>query len=139
MSQIHDVDSTGLCRRKPRVSLRARRSSMDSRSFSLVACRSSCSSSPTRSWSWVRFSLGVGVLGYHFIAGLNWVDALLNAAMILSGMGPVNTLDSDAAKLFASAYALFSGVAFITTTGILIAPVFHRVLHRFHIEENDLR
>jgi len=87
----------------------------------------------------VGFSLGLGLLGYHFIAGLNWVDSLLNAAMILTGMGPVDALTSDAAKLFASAYALFSGVVFITATGILIAPIFHRVLHRFHIEERDLR
>jgi hypothetical protein len=84
-------------------------------------------------------SLGLGILGYHFMAGLNWVDSLLNAAMILTGMGPVNALDSDAAKLFASAYALFSGVVFITATGILLAPIFHRMLHRFHIEERDLR
>ncbi|HEY6166723.1 MAG TPA: hypothetical protein VI454_01700 [Verrucomicrobiae bacterium] len=87
----------------------------------------------------VGFSLGLGVLGYHFIAGLNWVDSIMNAAMILTGMGPVNTLNSDAAKLFASAYALFSGMIFITATGILLAPIFHRVLHRFHIEERDLR
>ena len=87
----------------------------------------------------IGFSLVVGILGYHFIAGFNWVDSLLNAAMILTGMGPVNTLNSDAAKLFASAYALFSGVVFITATGILIAPIFHRVLHRFHIEERNLR
>ena len=67
------------------------------------------------------------------------MDALLNAAMILSGMGPVNALDSDASKVFASAYALLSGVVFISATGILLTPVFHRVLHRFHIEERDLR
>ena len=87
----------------------------------------------------VGSSLGLGILGYHFIAELNWVDALLNAAMILTGMGPVNTLSSDAAKVFASLYALFSGVVFITATGILLSPIFHRVLHRFHIEERDLR
>ena len=86
----------------------------------------------------VGFSLGLGILGYHFIAGFNWVDSLLNAAMILAGMGQVGTLNSDAAKLFASAYALFSGVVFISSTGILLAPAFHRVLHRFHIEERDL-
>jgi hypothetical protein len=85
------------------------------------------------------FSLGLGILGYHFIAGFTWVDSLLNAAMILTGMGPVNPLNSDAAKLFASAYALFSGVVFITATGILLAPIFHWVLHRFHIEQRDLR
>ncbi len=87
----------------------------------------------------VGFSLSLGILGYHFIAGLKWVDSLLNAAMILTGMGPVDALNSDAAKLFASAYALFSGVVFITATGILLTPIFHRVLHRFHIEERDLR
>jgi hypothetical protein len=85
------------------------------------------------------FSLGLGILGYHFIAGFDWVDSLLDAAMILTGMGPVGVLDSDGAKLFASAYALFSGVVFISATGILLAPIFHWVLHRFHIEERDLR
>lgn len=83
-------------------------------------------------------SLGVGVAGYHFIAGLHWVDSILNAAMILTGMGPVSPLNSDAAKLFAAAYALFSGLIFISATGILLTPIFHRVLHRFHIEERDL-
>ena len=85
----------------------------------------------------IGFSLAIGIAGYHFIAGFGWVDSLLNASMILTGMGPVGTLTSDAAKIFASAYALFSGVAFITATGILIAPMFHRVLIRFHIEEKD--
>ena len=87
----------------------------------------------------IGVSLGIGILGYHFIAGFNWVDSLLNAAMILTGMGPVGTLNTDAAKLFASAYALFSGVVFITATGILLTPIFHRVLHRFHFEERDLQ
>jgi hypothetical protein len=87
----------------------------------------------------IACSLGLGILGYHFIAGLPWVDSLLNAAMILTGMGPVDTLKSDAAKVFASAYALFSGVIFISASGILLSPMFHRVLHRFHIEERDLR
>ena len=84
-------------------------------------------------------SLGLGILGYHFIGGLKWVDALLDASMILSGMGPVSPLTSDAAKVFASMYALFSGVVFISATGILLSPVFHRVLHRFHIEQGDLK
>ncbi len=84
-------------------------------------------------------SLSIGILGYHFIAGLRWVDSLLDAAMILSGMGPVSPLPSDGAKVFASVYALFSGVVFISATGILLSPVFHRVLHRFHIEERDLK
>ena len=82
-------------------------------------------------------SLGLGMSGYHFIAGLPWVDALLNAAMILAGMGPVDSLQSDGAKVFASAYALFSGVVFVTSTGILLSPVFHRVLYLFHIEDKD--
>ena len=87
----------------------------------------------------IGFSLSLGILGYHFIAGLRWVDSLLDASMILAGMGPVSPLPSDAAKVFASAYALFSGVVFISATGILLSPVFHRVLHRFHIEERDLK
>jgi hypothetical protein len=87
----------------------------------------------------IAFSLCLGILGYHFIAGFSWVDSILNAAMILAGMGPVGTLNSNAAKLFASAYALFSGVVFISATGILLSPMFHRVLYRFHIEERDSR
>jgi hypothetical protein len=84
-------------------------------------------------------SLFLGLLGYHFIAHLDWIDSILNAAMILTGMGPVNTLTTTSAKLFASAYALFSGIVFITATGILLTPIFHRVLHRFHLEERDLK
>lgn len=84
-------------------------------------------------------SLGLGVLGYHFIAGLRWVDALLDAAMILSGMGPVSPLTSDSGKVFAAGYALFSGLMLIGATGIVLSPVFHRVLHKFHIEERDIK
>jgi hypothetical protein len=80
-------------------------------------------------------SLLVGLAGYHWVCDLGWVDSLLNASMILTGMGPVSTLSSDAAKLFASAYALFSGVAFLTTFSILIAPILHRILHRLHLNE----
>ena len=87
----------------------------------------------------IGVSLALGVLGYHFIVNLTWMDSLLNASMILTGMGPVSAMNSNAAKLFASAYALFSGLIFITATGILLAPIFHRVLHHFHIEELDLR
>jgi len=79
--------------------------------------------------------LGIGVLGYHHIAHLSWVDAVLNASMILTGMGPVAVLVTDASKLFASAYALFSGIVFLTATGIVLGPVVHRVLHRFHLED----
>jgi hypothetical protein len=79
-------------------------------------------------------SLAVGVAGYHWLGGFGWVDSILNASMILGGMGPVGELTATPAKLFASAYALFSGVLFIGLAGLLIAPVFHRVLHRFHWE-----
>ena len=82
-------------------------------------------------------SLAVGVLGYHVFAGLSWVDSLLNASMILTGMGPVDAVHSVAGKLFASGYALFSGVAFLTIVAVLLAPVFHRFLHRFHLELAD--
>ena len=83
----------------------------------------------------VAGALAVGVFGYHGLEGLPWIDAILNASMILGGMGPVNELHTSAGKLFASAYALFSGIIFITTTGILFAPFLHRFLHRFHLEE----
>jgi len=82
-------------------------------------------------------ALGVGVLGYHWIAGFDWIDSLLNASMILGGMGPVGELQSDSAKLFASFYALFSGLVFITVTGIVLAPVAHRVLHHFHLDDEE--
>ena len=87
----------------------------------------------------IAISLLLGILGYHFVARFSWIDSLLDASMILSGMGPVKNLNSDAAKVFASCYALFSGVVFISATGILLAPMFHRVLHRFHLEQKDLR
>lgn len=82
-------------------------------------------------------SLGIGVAGYHWIAALPWMDALLNAAMILAGMGPVDALASDAAKLFASAYALFSGVAFLSTVAVLFAPIVHRMFHALHVDPDD--
>ncbi len=82
----------------------------------------------------VALALAIGVVGYHGLDGLRWVDALLNAAMILGGMGPVDALHTDAAKLFASAYALFSGVVFIAVAGLLLAPLFHRLMHHFHLE-----
>ncbi len=82
-------------------------------------------------------SLGLGMIGYHIFAGLSWVDALMNASMILTGMGPVNELHTVAGKLFASLYALFSGVVFITAVALLLAPVFHRFLHKFHLESES--
>jgi hypothetical protein len=81
-------------------------------------------------------ALSAGVLGYHGIARLRWVDSLLNASMILTGMGPVDPMPTAAAKLFASAYALFSGLVFLSVVGVVLAPVFHRILHRFHIDDN---
>ena len=85
----------------------------------------------------VAFALGIGVAGYHFIAGLAWIDALLNASMILGGMGPVDALSAAPAKIFASAYALFSGLAFIGIASLMVAPFAHRLLHTFHLEEDD--
>jgi hypothetical protein len=83
----------------------------------------------------VAVSLGIGVFGYRLFAGLSWIDALMNAAMILGGMGPVNELSSDSGKLFASFYALYSGVAFLAIAAVLIAPFAHRLLHRLHLED----
>lgn len=80
-------------------------------------------------------SLGMGVLGYRYFEDLSWVDALLNASMILGGMGPVGELKTTGGKLFASFYALFSGIVFLVVMGILFAPVIHRFLHRFHLDE----
>ena len=79
-------------------------------------------------------SLGLGVAGYHYLARLAWIDALLNASMILAGMGPVDAIQSAGAKLFASFYALFSGVVLLATAGLLVAPVAHRLLHGLHLE-----
>ena len=77
-------------------------------------------------------ALGIGVVGYHLIARLAWIDALENAAMILTGMGPVAPMTTTAAKIFASVYALFSGVIFLSAMSIVVAPLFHRILHQFH-------
>lgn len=79
-------------------------------------------------------SWGIGILGYRILEHLSWVDATLNAAMILGGMGPVNALQTTAGKLFASFYALFSGIVFLVAIGLLMAPVLHRLLHQFHVE-----
>ena len=79
-------------------------------------------------------SLGIGMAGYHGFEGLPWLDAFVNAAMILSGMGPVAPLQTSAGKLFAGCYALFSGLAFVTATGVIFAPIFHRFIHKFHLE-----
>lgn len=82
------------------------------------------------------FFLGIGIWGYHATCGFSWLDSLLNASMILSGMGPTNVIPTDIGKWFASIYALVSGVVFIGTIGIVLAPVIHRVFHRFHLAED---
>ena len=81
-------------------------------------------------------SLALGAAGYHWLGPLPWLDALLNAAMILTGMGPVDHLDTVSGKLFATGYALYSGVAFLTTAAMLFAPVVHRFFHRLHLEDD---
>ena len=86
--------------------------------------------------SLIIFSVGIGVIGYHFIGGLNFVDSFHMASMILTGMGPVAIMKSEAAKLFSSFYALYSGVAFLSITAVFFAPIIHRVLHVLHVENN---
>ena len=80
-------------------------------------------------------ALSIGIAGYHWIDNLSWVDSLLEASMILGGMGPVNPLRNDAAKIFASGYALFSGLMLIGVMGIILTPITHRLLHKFHVEK----
>ena len=87
--------------------------------------------------TFVVASLAAGTVGYHLTAGLGWLDAELNAAMILGGMGPVDPITTVAGKIFASVYALFSGVAFLVAVGVIFAPLLHRALHRFHLEEGE--
>jgi hypothetical protein len=84
----------------------------------------------------VAVALLIGILGYHLIAGLSWIDSLLNASMILTGMGPVDPMKDTASKLFASGYALFSGVVFLSAVGIVLSPVFHRIIHAFHMDDD---
>lgn len=79
-------------------------------------------------------SLAIGMLGYHLLEGLPWIDAFLNSAMILGGMGPVAVLVTNAGKIFAGVYALYSGIVFLVVAGVLFAPAFHRMLHRFHLD-----
>jgi hypothetical protein len=86
----------------------------------------------------VAVSLYLGAFGYHETEGLPWLDSVLNASMLLSGMGPLHNPVTTAGKLFATAYALFSGVVFLALTAVMLAPVVHRVVHAFHLDdEND--
>ncbi len=83
----------------------------------------------------VAAALGLGVAGYHWLGGLPWIDALLNASMILGGMGPVDAMTSTTGKFFASFYALFSGLLFVGAASIVVAPFVHRVMHQLHMDE----
>src|SRR5450759_3210111 len=107
--------------------------------------RSSSTGSPPRihsachnghRWCTVMQPAVSGMSGYHHFEGMPWIDAVANAAMILSGMGPLATLTTAKGKLFAGFYALFSGLAFIVVMGIVFAPVVHRFMHRFHLEKD---
>ena len=87
----------------------------------------------------IALALAIGAAGYHFLDDLPWLDAALNAAMILTGMGPVSPVGRPAAKVFAIVYALLSGVFFLTMVAVLLAPALHRFLHRFHLELDETR
>lgn len=82
----------------------------------------------------IACALGLGMSGYHGFEGMSWTDAFLNASMILSGMGPVSTLETEGGKLFAGFYALFSGLAFVAVMALVFAPVIHRFFHKIHLE-----
>lgn len=83
----------------------------------------------------IVFSMLIGVIGYHYCGPMGWLDAFYNSSMILTGMGPVNVITNDAGKWFASFYALYSGVAFLTTAGVMLSPLIHRILHILHAED----
>ena len=87
----------------------------------------------------IAIALSLGIAGYHWLAGFDWIDSFLEASMILGGMGPVKELSTSAAKIFASLYALFSGLVFIGIMGVVLAPIAHRMLHSFHLDEKDLK
>ena len=83
-------------------------------------------------------SVLVGMIGYHWIARFSWVDSFLNACMLLGGMGPVGDLTGGAAKIFAGVFALYAGLVFLAVTALILTPVFHRVVHRFHWDASKL-
>ena len=89
------------------------------------------------SLSLLLISLGIGVIGYRVFEAYSWLDSLMNAAMILSGMGVVDRPVTDTGKIFASLYALFSGVLFVARAGIILAPFVHRILHHLHLQDPD--
>ena len=88
-------------------------------------------------FSLIGTALLIGIVGYHCLGGFGWIDSLLEASMILGGMGPVNQLSTNSVKVFASFYALFSGLIFIAVMGVVLSPIVHRFLHKFHIDEED--
>jgi hypothetical protein len=79
----------------------------------------------------------IGIVGYHTLEGLSWIDSMLNAAMLLGGMGPVDPIHTTGGKIFASFYALFSGIVFLVAVAVLVAPLIHRVVHYFHIDVEE--
>jgi hypothetical protein len=85
----------------------------------------------------IFFSLGIGMVGYHHYLPISWVDALYNASMILTGMGPVDHITTDHGKIFASFYALYSGVAFLSSMAVLLGPMVHRMLHKYHLDVEE--
>lgn len=93
--------------------------------------------SSTLAFTMLFVSLLIGVFGYMIFFDLGWVDGLYNASMILTGMGPVNVAPDNNAKIFASFYAIYSGVAFLTSVGVLFAPILHRFLHKFHLDVDE--
>ena len=85
----------------------------------------------------IVLSAGIGTIGYHYYAQLNWIDSFYMACMILTGMGPVGEMKTDAAKLFSALYALYSGVAFLSICAVFFAPIIHRFLHKLHVDEQE--
>lgn len=83
------------------------------------------------------FSLTIGVIGYHHFFNIPWLDSLVNASMILTGMGPVDRAETDGAKIFSSFYAIYSGVAFLTSVAIILSPIVHRFLHQFRLDMEE--
>ena len=87
----------------------------------------------------IGISLGIGMVGYHYTNNLDWLDSLLNASMILTGMGPVDPIETDGGKWFASIYAIFSGVAFLSTVAVFLSPLVHRFMHKLHLDSKNAK
>lgn len=85
----------------------------------------------------IGIALAIGMIGYRLTEGMDWLDAYLNASMLLGGMGPVAALHTDAGKFFAGTYALFCGLLIVIASGVILAPILHRVLHAFHVEDDE--